>query len=208
MASMTEPSYIELAPPWERMPDEKSPVYDAFVIYRDQGPRRSMQKVADKIRRSLSLVSKWAMRFKWRDRALAWDLHLDEIRRQESEQATRDMHERHMGLSLLMQEKVAEYMKSLTPDRLANLSASDILKWLTVSTTLESSSRAANMPETSAPPAARQLSVKVGSTPNSSTVHITETIVRTREDVHAARIAAAASDVEILDGSSEVAAQE
>ena len=81
--------------PWERLRYERTDAYQAFVYYRDMGVTRSIKGFADEapdemrvtLRRDGTRVSlkpkqyqrliyKWSARFRWYDRAVAWDDHL------------------------------------------------------------------------------------------------------------------------------------
>ena len=67
---------------WERLPEETSINYTAFVKYRDLQSRRSIKKVAElSDGAQISKFNRWSSEFKWVDRARAYDDHIDELRR-------------------------------------------------------------------------------------------------------------------------------
>ncbi len=61
--------------PWERARDESAPAHEAFLCYRDLGPRRTFRVAAAEVGKHESLIRRWAKRHRWRDRVWAWDLH-------------------------------------------------------------------------------------------------------------------------------------
>jgi hypothetical protein len=68
--------------PWEQMPGESGPAYAAFLTYRNLGTRRSFVEAARAQGRHESLLRRWGMRHRWRERAWLWDLH--EARQEET----------------------------------------------------------------------------------------------------------------------------
>lgn len=63
--------------PWTRRPDETSPAYEAFRIYMNAGPARSLSNVAETLggnRRSA--INKWSANHEWVVRAAAYDSYL------------------------------------------------------------------------------------------------------------------------------------
>ena len=90
--------------PWERQPDEPSKAFHAFTVYRDLGPaKRSLAAVSLDLygertgckRGAPGRVREWSGRYRWRERAEAWDARLDEEARQAAIEARRAMQERH-----------------------------------------------------------------------------------------------------------------
>jgi hypothetical protein len=59
--------------PWDRQPGESSPAFEAFRVYRDAGPRRSLRRVAADVRKSRSLIFRWSSSHGWVARVEAWD---------------------------------------------------------------------------------------------------------------------------------------
>lgn len=112
--------------PWVRQKREGSKPYQAFDAYRRMGPKRSREKVAAEVGKSLSMVSKWSARWEWRLRALAWD-DFDAKERRESEiAASKDMAERHASLSLMMQGKIAKRLQMMNDREVSEMSIGQI----------------------------------------------------------------------------------
>jgi hypothetical protein len=64
--------------PWDRLEEESSHAYSAFLVYRDL-PKRSIRRTQSAITAfavSKTVVGAWARRYNWLNRARAWDNHL------------------------------------------------------------------------------------------------------------------------------------
>ncbi len=59
--------------PWDRQPGESAKAFDAFGVYLNLGPTRSITKVAQTLNKSRTWLGTWSSKYKWVDRALAWD---------------------------------------------------------------------------------------------------------------------------------------
>jgi hypothetical protein len=59
--------------PWERRKEESGKAFDAFACYRDLGSGRSIEKAAEHVRKSVSLLKRWSSRYSWVERVQAWD---------------------------------------------------------------------------------------------------------------------------------------
>jgi len=73
---------------WEIQPEETAKSFSAFCIYRDFGKERTLEKVQEKLRKNsgyLRVLYNWSSKHKWVERVKAYDVYLDEIRRQETE---------------------------------------------------------------------------------------------------------------------------
>lgn len=62
---------------WERQDSETSPAWGAFLLYRDMGGNRSLEKVARKVGKSRPLMERWSRRYDWVERARAFDRAMD-----------------------------------------------------------------------------------------------------------------------------------
>ncbi|GAA2701311.1 hypothetical protein [Nonomuraea recticatena] len=65
--------------PWERQPDESITRHAQFCEYRDQGRARTLRKTAASLTKNDRYVRDVAAAFKWRERAEAYDRHLDRL---------------------------------------------------------------------------------------------------------------------------------
>ncbi|NMO09501.1 hypothetical protein [Methanobacterium subterraneum] len=121
---------------WERLLDETSKQFEAFCIYRDIGPGRSIQKVAQKRAGSggLSKLKEWSSKHHWSERAKAYDAHIDEIRRSGHEDEIIEMAERHAREAKLFQDKVHERLETIDP---AELKPHELIKWYETAVKIE-----------------------------------------------------------------------
>lgn len=79
--------------PWERQPKESAPAWEAFVLYRDMGYRRSTAKVAQALGKTKKLIDGWCSRWNWVARADAYLAHLDERNRRTREEHLERLYE-------------------------------------------------------------------------------------------------------------------
>jgi len=90
--------------PWEPQSGESASAYEAFVLYRDLGPRRSVVEAARRAGRCCSLFYRWSVRHCWAQRARAWDL----AQMREQEQARREAREEVRRACLRRGQQLAE----------------------------------------------------------------------------------------------------
>lgn len=97
--------------PWEKRPEETEPAWSAFQAYRETGShigetpgRRSVRGVCKRLGGSLKVWYEWSRVHKWKGRARAYDAHLDRVALESTEKAIREMHRRHVKLSLRLQD--------------------------------------------------------------------------------------------------------
>lgn len=98
---------------WERQDGESSRAYQAFVVYRDLGPERSIDKAiaaAGKARGNRGHWQRWSSAFRWVDRAAAWDDEQDRIKRAAQAQAVVEMAERHALIARLALQSLQDWL--------------------------------------------------------------------------------------------------
>lgn len=71
---------------WDYQESDTSKSWEAFQFYRDTGRSRSMLDVSLKHAKNLPTLKKWSVKHDWVERANAYDLYQDEIRRIADEQ--------------------------------------------------------------------------------------------------------------------------
>lgn len=71
----------------DRLSNETAKAYEAFRIFCDLGAQRSMAKVARKLGKSQTLISKWSTRHGWPDRVKEFDAKLVKIQRDSEQKA-------------------------------------------------------------------------------------------------------------------------
>ena len=73
--------------PWDRQPFDSDETFRWFVAYRDAVPPRQLGRlfVPGTVKPTLQQLLDWYNDGAWRDRAAAWDQHLDTLRQAERE---------------------------------------------------------------------------------------------------------------------------
>lgn len=125
--------------PWEQQPGESGPAFEAFSTYRDLGPGRTVSAVAEKLRKSDSLLRRWKGKWDWQRRAAAYDASIAEEARRKAIKDHPKMETRHIGLAMSLQKKALAALKLLEP---GEMSPRDIKEFVKISTELERLTRA------------------------------------------------------------------
>lgn len=115
--------------PWERLPDESTKAFEAFVIYRDLGAERSLAKVAQEVGKSKTLIERWSARDAWVKRVELWDVEQDRMHRAYLVAHRRDTDRRQLRIANAMQAKLVDSLARLDVNR---LSPRDLGYWLEV----------------------------------------------------------------------------
>lgn len=105
--------------PWERMKDESEPAYEAFVIYRNLGFKRTQVKVIEELKKSPTLINRWAQQFDWQTRALEYDRELDRQWMQEQHEQRRKIPQQHAAIANSILLKVAKRLQTMTDNQIA-----------------------------------------------------------------------------------------
>ncbi len=119
---------------WERQGGESVQAFEAFTVYRDLGPARSVTKVARELDKSRALVGRWSRQFAWVMRATAYDREQDRLFLAEQAQARRDIARRHAKLAQAVQSKAVARLQALDP---RELSPSELLRYIQVAAEIE-----------------------------------------------------------------------
>ncbi|HLN30708.1 MAG TPA: hypothetical protein VK395_23405 [Gemmataceae bacterium] len=136
-----------MASSWDRLPDESAKAFAAFCVYRDFGPRRSLDEASrsyhgtqDSERRSgaraSGIIRRWAKRWHWRARAQAWDEEQEQVKASQRTAAVKEMNDRYAKEAQMLQTKAIERLRQLRPDE---LKPRDLLNYLIESAKLERS---------------------------------------------------------------------
>jgi len=130
-------------PPWERPPGEGGRWFARFERFRLAGPARSLLALfnADRLARGLPkqrcVPGAWAQaakRWRWQERAQAWDEQQQHLARQAHADELREMNDRHVREARGIQAKAVERLRALRPEE---LKAADVLRYFTEGTKLE-----------------------------------------------------------------------
>lgn len=73
--------------PWDRLPKESTPAYEAARTYFEMGPERTQEAVGTKLAKSRQLLSRWAAAHSWVERASLYDAHMQGIEQAAIEKA-------------------------------------------------------------------------------------------------------------------------
>jgi hypothetical protein len=138
---------------WEQQPGESAKHYHFFATYRDLGAaNRNIVETARILGKSTAWMMNLSSKHRWTARARAWDFHLDDIARDKSEEARREMVDRHATISRRILTTVAQRIqgtpggpgqKAVAPLDPNTLDAADLARLLQVAATLERLSRGA-----------------------------------------------------------------
>jgi hypothetical protein len=124
--------------PWERQKGESTKAFEAFSIYRDMGPERSLRKVADQLGKSRALIERWSRLWKWVERTREYDNDLEKKAHAKAVKAVQDMTDRHIKIAMQLQAKALNALQQLP---VQDMTAKEILSFLTEATKLERSGR-------------------------------------------------------------------
>ena len=123
--------------PWEKLPGESFKAFQAFALYRDLGPARSSQKVADHLSKSGTLIRGWASKWSWQVRAAAYDNHVDRrMREQQEDELARARRTwtaegralQHLGMSRLVGDPDNPEIQAVNPNTLDARDAAAVIR--------------------------------------------------------------------------------
>lgn len=125
---------------WERQQGESPQAYEAFATYRDMGAERSTAKVSRELGKTKALMDRWSSRWKWVERARAWDNELARKAKEAATKKVKDMTGRHINIAMQLQKKALEALEVLN---VAEMSPKDIKEFIKAATELERANRLA-----------------------------------------------------------------
>lgn len=126
---------------WERQPQEGSKAYEAFSIYMKMGSERSCHKVAQELSKSDTMIKRWSSKWSWKKRAQDYDAELARVEFSEAKKGVKEMQERQIKLSKLLQKKAFDALKELDA---SELTPQEILRFISEGAKLEATTRAAS----------------------------------------------------------------
>ena len=130
---------VEIEPElWELQPEETARAFEAFCLYRDMGPSRSIAKVGKELGKNRVTLEDWSAKYDWVKRAAAWDAEVDRIARQEQVKAIKKMRDRHAKLASDLLDTVEQEIANLKP---GTMTPNEIARITEVATKLERISR-------------------------------------------------------------------
>lgn len=131
--------------PWERQEGETPKQFEAFTVYRDLGEERSHVKVAEKLSKSVQLISRWSSANNWVKRVAAWDNEQDRLLRLEQIKDIKKMRKRHADTGTLMvavaQKALQKMIDPKTKELREDITSNEIARLVEVGSKLERLSR-------------------------------------------------------------------
>lgn len=101
---------------WEKREDEGDKPWEAFMLYRDAGIKRSHTAVTVELHKSMHLISRWSKRHEWRKRVLQFDRWMDEEARKDQVIAVKEMRRRHAAVAMMAMAKAVEKLRVVAGD--------------------------------------------------------------------------------------------
>jgi hypothetical protein len=93
---------------WERQEGESARAYEAFSLYRDYGPARSIAKVAEALGKSRALLERWSVAHEWVDRVAALEARDEMVRRDAVDAHLRERAEGYARREAALHERALE----------------------------------------------------------------------------------------------------
>lgn len=109
-------------PIWQRIDYERDKAFALFCIYRDLGPTRSIEKVSVKFLEddgeniTSRQLERYSSKFKWVERASAYDDYLDQIQIEKNLEAIEEMNKRHAEDAQTVQKAALDDLNSVYYD--------------------------------------------------------------------------------------------
>lgn len=119
---------------WERRERESARHYEAFRMYRDAGPMRRLEPIAEHYGVTLRAVQMWLKNHDWAARALAWDDECHAVEDRQRLESIRQMHDTHSRAAKAAIGKALAALAAIPP---ADLPAGAAVRLLEVGTRLE-----------------------------------------------------------------------
>jgi hypothetical protein len=111
--------------PWERQPDETDRAWEAWLVYRDMGPTRSVAEAARKLKVSSTTINRWSTGHQWRERVKPYDRYVDKMAVAAFTERTSELMDQQLRLSKKLLDKLEANIDAL-PD-----GADPTMRWST-----------------------------------------------------------------------------
>jgi len=117
--------------PWDRQDREPPKAWDAFVTYRDLGPReRSTAKVGQELGKPKGLCDRWSSMWNWVERAAAFDAFVDADWQRELLATQGDAVRELLESARLLRSKAHDYLLKLADEDLEKLKPEVVIKMM------------------------------------------------------------------------------
>lgn len=107
-------------PLWDRQPGESAKAFEAFTVYRDLGPSRSIVKTGRKLGKNRVTLEQWSSKFSWVERSAAWDGEQDRVARQAQLDEIKKMRKRHAQVAKKALEKISQALDMMDPEGMSD----------------------------------------------------------------------------------------
>lgn len=104
---------------WERQEGESAKAFAAFVVYRDLGDKRSLEKVSQNLAKSLPFIKSWSSKYNWVKRAAAYDDFLDAESTKKTLKKCKAVRETSISVAMKMLKLAVEGMQNVDPKKLS-----------------------------------------------------------------------------------------
>lgn len=131
---MAAPSRFDRVEPWERQEGEGPEAFEAFSVYRDMGPTRSIRAACRHIGKARSLLGEWSVKWSWAIRATAYDVDVAKRSALEQKDAAEKARKKHATIGSLLQQKALQALQDLDAGR---LKPSDLIRMMELGVRME-----------------------------------------------------------------------
>jgi hypothetical protein len=108
-----------------RLKTESAKAYEAFKLYAEMGAGRSQEAVSKELAKSRQLISRWAARHSWVERAQSYDLAQDELKRRAQGKALQKEQEKWARRQFDMADKLFDKAEQMLKFPLATTKTVD-----------------------------------------------------------------------------------
>lgn len=130
--------------PWDRQKGESARAFEAFLVYLQMGPERSIRAVAQRCNKSYTLIGRWSGDNGWVERCRAWDNYLQHEAKKAAAAEVRSMNRRHAKMAAAIQGTALQALRELGTKMVNPKNFASIVK---LSTDLERQSLTAEVAE-------------------------------------------------------------
>jgi hypothetical protein len=134
---MVDINSLDIPELWERQTGESAKAFEAFVVYRDM-ENRSYRGVGQELGKSKTQIEKWARKFFWQERILAFIDYMDLLKRELQIKEIEEMNERQIRVARNLQAKAAQKLQGMD---LSELDAGDLVRFFITASELEREAR-------------------------------------------------------------------
>ena len=110
---------------WEKLPKESFQAFAAFCVFRDLGAERSIRKAVENTEQDKSSRTKryhswrgWAATYRWKERADAYDRHIEKLKQTELRKTIEAQGEKHREVTGKMLDVVSKKLDTMNPEEL------------------------------------------------------------------------------------------